>query len=292
MTFKYSITLSSFRRIETIEQTLERLIRQGYDAVEMFGEPGKLDVKKLQEIFHLFDIPVCGVTGMWGSISKDGWKRKFLSSDPSLITHSQEYVMQCVKMCQSLGGDKMNICLFEDDELTAFDKNHTVISEDQKSRVIQQVIPILSKLSRFAADHGVKLLLEPLNRYSTPYCTTANDAVAIANQINQDNFGVLLDTFHMNIEEDSLEQAILKSGGLLQHTHFADNNRKMPGYAHIDFQLVIKSLEHIGYNQYISFEPNLTNKEYESATTNGLDYIKDMEKNVRGKTEFASNPAD
>jgi sugar phosphate isomerase/epimerase len=66
MTFKYSITLSSFRRIETIEQTLERLIRQGYDAVEMFGEPEKLDVKKLQEIFHLFDIPVCAVTGMWG----------------------------------------------------------------------------------------------------------------------------------------------------------------------------------------------------------------------------------
>ena len=53
MTFKYSITLSSFRRIETIEQTLERLIRQGYDAVEMFGEPEKLDVKRLHR-----DIPL------------------------------------------------------------------------------------------------------------------------------------------------------------------------------------------------------------------------------------------
>ena len=77
MAFKYSITLSSFRRIETIEQTLERLIRQGYDAVEMFGETEKLDVIGLQEIFQVFDIPVCGVTGMWGSISKDGWKRSF-----------------------------------------------------------------------------------------------------------------------------------------------------------------------------------------------------------------------
>jgi D-psicose/D-tagatose/L-ribulose 3-epimerase len=292
MTFKYSITLSSFRRIETIEQTLERLIRQGYDAVEMFGETEKLDVMGLQEIFQVFDIPVCGVTGMWGSISKDGWKRKFLSSDQSFITHSQEYVKRCVKMCQSLGGDKINICLFADDQLSAFDRNHTVISEDQKAHIIQQVIPILSKLARFAADHGVKLLLEPLNRYSTPYCTTAKDAVAIANQINQDNFGVLLDTFHMNIEEDSLEHAILKSEGLLQHTHFADNNRKMPGYAHIDFQSVVKSLEHIGYNQYISFEPNLTNKEYELATKNGLDFIKDIEKNVRGKTELASSSAD
>jgi sugar phosphate isomerase/epimerase len=292
MTFKYSITLSSLRRIETIEQTLDRLIRQGYDAVEMFGEPEKLDVNQLQEIFHSFDITVCGVTGMWGSIGKDGWKRKFLSSDSSFITHSQEYVKHCVKMCQSLGGDKMNICLFADDQLSAFDRNHTIISEDQKAHIIQQVIPILSKLARFAADHGVKLLIEPLNRYSTPYCTTANDAVTIANQINEHNFGVLLDTFHMNIEEDSLEHAILKSEGLLQHTHFADNNRKMPGYAHIDFQSVVKSLEHIGYNQYISFEPNLTNKEYESATKNGLDYIKDIEKSVRRKSEFASNSAE
>ena len=96
----------------------------------------------------------------------------------------------------------------------------------------------------------------------------------------------------MNIEEDSLEHAILKSEELLQHTHFADNNRKMPGYAHIDFQSIVKSLEHIGYNQYISFEPNLTSKEYELATKNGLDFIKDIEKNVRGKTELASSSAD
>lgn len=281
MTFKYSITLYSLRNIEPIEQTLERLVRHGYDAVEMFGEPGTLDVRKLQEIFHLFDIPVCGVTGMWGSVTKDGWKRKLLSSDPSFITHSEKYVKRCVEMCQSLGGDKVNICLFADDQLGAFDRNHSVISEDQKVHVIQQVIPILSKLAGFAADHGVKLLLEPLNRYNTPYCTTAKDAVAIANQINQDNFGVLLDTFHMNIEEDSLEHAILKSEGLLQHTHFADNNRKMPGYAHIDFKSVVKSLEHIGYNQYISFEPILTDKEYESVTKNGLDFIKAIEKNVR-----------
>ena len=79
------------------------------------------------------------------------------------------------------------------------------------------------------------------------------------------NFGVLLNTFHMNIEE-SIEDAIMESNGLLRHTHFADNNSKMPGSEHINFQSIIKSLNSVGYDKYISFEPILTNKEYETTT--------------------------
>ncbi|MFZ0511029.1 MAG: sugar phosphate isomerase/epimerase family protein, partial [Candidatus Nitrosopolaris sp.] len=134
-----------------------------------------------------------------------------------------------------------------------------------------------SRLTKYASDYGIQLLLEPLNRYSTPYCTTAKDAIDVANQINQDNFGVLLDTFHMNIEEDSFEDAIMESSGLLRHTHLADNNRKMPGSAHINFHSIIKSLNSIGYDKYISFEPILTNKEYKTATKTGLDFIKTID---------------
>ena len=280
MGFKYSITLSSFRDIEPIEQTLETLTQQGYDAVEMFGEPDKLDLRAVEDIFHSYDIRVCGVTGMWGSISEDGWKRKLLTSDRSLITNSQEYVKQCIEMCRLLCGDGINVCLFADDKLTAFDRNHRTLPEEQKGRIIQQALPVLSNLSKYAADRNIRILLEPLNRYSTPYCTTAKDAIAIANQINQDSFGILLDTFHMNIEEDSFRQAIHESGSLLRHTHFSDNNRKMPGFGHIDFQSIVNSLHHIGYSQYISFEPNLTGKEYELETKNGLNFIKSIEKKI------------
>ena len=194
-----------------------------------------------------------------------GGKDIFSDSEPSLVASSQKYVEQCIKMCQTLGGEKLNICLFADDNLVPLDRNHTILSEDQKAPILEKVIPILSRLSKFADDHDIQLLLEPLNRYSTPYCTTAKDAVAIAKQIKQDNFGILLDTFHMNIEEDSFEYAISSSDGLIQHTHFADNNRKMPGYGHIDFQSIIKGLSRIGYNQYISFEPNLTYAGYKAS---------------------------
>jgi sugar phosphate isomerase/epimerase len=282
MTFKYSITLSSFRNIrEPLEKTLERLTRQKYDAVEMFGEPNKLDLKSLNETFCSFGIPVCGITGMWGSIGEEARKRKILTSKKEVLAYLQEYVKSCVKMCDFLGGDEVNLCLFADDEFASFDRNHMLVSQDQKQHVIQRIaIPTLSGLTKYASDYGIQLLLEPLNRYSTPYCTTAKEAISIANQINQDNFGVLLDTFHMNIEEDSIEYAIMDSRRHLRHTHFADNNRKMPGSAHIDFHSIIKTLGTIKYDGYISFEPILTNDRYETATKDGLEVIKAIERTI------------
>jgi sugar phosphate isomerase/epimerase len=281
MTFKHSITLSSFRNIrEPIEKTLERLTRQKYDAVEMFGEPQKLDLKSVNETFRSFGIPVCGITGMWGS-SEEGWKRRILTSNKEVLAYTQEYVKSCIKMCDFFGGSEVNLCLFADDEFVSFDRNHTLVSQDQKEGLIQTIaIPTLSRLTKYACDYGIQLLLEPLNRYSTPYCTTAKEAVHIANQINQDNFGVLLDTFHMNIEEDSIEYAIMDSSRHLRHTHFADNNRKMPGSAHMDFRSIINSLNTIKYDGYISFEPILTNDKYETATKDGLEVIEALERTI------------
>src|SRR5690349_10406072 len=173
----------------------------------MFGEPEQTNLKELQETFTSCGIPVCGVTGMWGRASEDGLKRRLLSLEPDLVRYSENYVRKCIEMCQYLGGAELNVCLFADD-INNFDVNHRVISEDQKKSTIERVIPVLSSLSRFASEHSVDLVIEPLNRYSTPYCCTARDATYIADMINHENFGVLLDTFHMNIEENSFEKAI------------------------------------------------------------------------------------
>lgn len=292
MKLKYAITLSSFCHIEPIERTLERLQGQGYDAVEMFGEPQKMGMKKLRDIFDSFNFHVCGITGMWGSISEDSWKRRILSADRSITKHTEEYVMDCIKMCQSVGGNEMNICLFADSDMATYDRNHRSLSGDKKEAVIQKAIPLLNTLSRFAKDYGVHILVEPLNRYNTPFCSSAKDAFVIANKVNHDNFGLLLDTFHMNIEEDSLEDTILKSRKLLRHMHLADNNRKMPGYAHINFQSIMRSLFGIGYNGYASFEPNINDKEYENFTKRGLEFIKSLEKIVSSSSSLTtfSNP--
>jgi sugar phosphate isomerase/epimerase len=270
---KYAITLASFRKIEPIEDTLAVLTKQGYDAIEMFGEPTEVDRKKLLDSLKSYSLAVCGVTGMWGSISSDGWKRRLLSSDPSLVEASEQYVIDCLKLCNTLGGHEMNVCLFADD-IKGVDKTHSIISANEKELFAAKAVPIMSRLCRQASDYGVQLVLEPLNRYSTPYCATAKDAIAITQQV--DSLGVLLDTFHMNIEEDLFKEAIQSSRKFLRHMHFADNNRKMPGFAHIDFSTIVKSLNGIDYDGFISFEPNIADKNYVHAIKYGLDFVKRM----------------
>jgi D-psicose/D-tagatose/L-ribulose 3-epimerase len=279
---KYSITLASFRKIEPIEQTLARLAKQGYDAVEMYGEPCDVDIKKLKDTLSSYSMPICGITGMWGSISKDGWKRKLLSADPALVKESEKYVHDCIKMCSTLGGKEMNVCLFSDDK-PGFDRTHGMIPAKDKELLFAKTISVMSQLCKDAANHRVELVLEPLNRYSTPYCANSKDAIAVTQKV--DSLGLLLDTFHMNIEEDSFADAIKNSRGILRHTHFADNNRKMPGLAHIDFQAIMKSLHEINYDGYISFEPNIAGRDCEFATKSGLDFVKRIE--MQSKTTVA-----
>jgi D-psicose/D-tagatose/L-ribulose 3-epimerase len=268
---KYAITLASFRKIEPTEDTLATLAKQGYRTMEMFGEPSEVDAKKLLDSLNSYGLSICGVTGMWGSISNDGWKRRLLSSDPKLVQASERYVIDCLKLCNTLGGHEMNICLFAD-EIKGVDRTHRIISPNEKELFATKAVPLVRLLCKRAADYGIQLVLEPLNRYSTPYCATAKDAIAIAQHV--DSLGILLDTFHMNIEEDMFKDAIQSSSTLLRHMHFADNNRKMPGFAHIDFSAIIKSLNEIGYDGFISFEPNIADRDYEHATKYGLDFVK------------------
>ncbi len=279
---KYAMTLASFRKIESIEDTLVTLAKQGYDAIEMFGEPDEVDAKKLVDALKSYGLSVCGITGMWGSISSNGRKRRLLSSDPRLVQASEQYVIDCLKLCNILGGHEMNVCLFADDIQEGVDGTHRIISANEKELYAAKAIPIMKHLCRKAADYGTHLVLEPLNRYSTPYCATAEDAIAIAQQV--DSLGLLLDTFHMNIEEDLFKDAIQSSRKFLQHMHFADNNRKMPGFAHIDFSTIVKTLNEIGYDDYISFEPNIADKNYMHATKYGLDLVKRMVGSTRQVT--------
>lgn len=271
---KYSITLASFRKIEEVEQTLPKLSQQGFDAIEMYGEPEQVDAKKLRSVLTSYNMPVCGITGMWGTISQNGWRRRLLSSDPALVEAAEKYVLECIRLCNILNGKEMNICLFADNR-PELDKTHGIIPTQEKQEFAAKAIPIMHRLCKTAEDYGVELVLEPLNRYSTPYCATAKDALAIAQQV--DMLGILLDTFHMNIEEDSFVYAIQNCSSFLRHMHFADNNRKMPGFAHIDFYAIMKSLQSIGYSGYASFEPNISDRNYQDAIKKGLEFVKQIE---------------
>ena len=276
MVFSYSITLSSFLRLqEDMESTLHNLNQLGLENTEMFGEPDQINRANFKDIFSTYNFHVTGITGMWGKSSPNGWKRRLLSNDQGMVKYSKNYVLNCIDLCEYFGGNKINICLLSD-PIHYLDVTHNSVLTDEKTRSLKKSIPLLNSLSLIAKDHDIHLAIEPLNRYSTPYCCNYNDTLILLE--NCPNLRLMLDTFHMNIEEDSFSDVIIRGNDRLVNMHFADNNRKMPGQGHIDFKSIITSLKKISYLGYISFEPTIPNSDYKTNINSGLEFIKNLER--------------
>lgn len=105
-----------------------------------------------------------------------------------------------------------------------------------------------------ASAQGIYLGLEPLNRYETDLIHTTSDGLELIHQIGSPNLGLLLDTFHMNIEEASIEESIRMCGKHVLHFHVADSNRKYPGAGHLNFTTIFSALLSTGYQGWLSGE--------------------------------------
>ena len=106
----------------------------------------------------------------------------------------------------------------------------------------------------YAASVGVDVALEPWNRYETYFLNRLEQAVELWRAVELENGGVMGDTFHMNIEEASIPDAFRAAKGLLKHVHLADSNRAVAGRGHTDFRPILRALDEIGYDGYLSFE--------------------------------------
>jgi sugar phosphate isomerase/epimerase len=116
------------------------------------------------------------------------------------------------------------------------------------------LIDALRRCADRAAQHGVSLVLEPINRYETTLINHVNQFLALADEIGCSNLGLLPDTFHMNIEEPSILASLRQAGPRIFHMHLADSNRWYPGAGHIDFTTVVDTLRQVGYTGYLSVE--------------------------------------
>jgi sugar phosphate isomerase/epimerase len=106
----------------------------------------------------------------------------------------------------------------------------------------------------YAAPRGVSLAIEPLNRYETNFLNTLREGMAFIEEAGSQNLGLLADTFHMNIEEPSLEESLKGVRNRLRYVHLADSNRGAPGQGHSDLGRVAQALREIGYDGYLSAE--------------------------------------
>jgi sugar phosphate isomerase/epimerase len=112
----------------------------------------------------------------------------------------------------------------------------------------------LRELGEYAAEKQVKITLEPLNRYESDFILTAAEGMRFIEAVNLDNLGLMLDLFHMNIEEPRIEEGLRTAGERLWHVHIADSSRQYPGSGHIPYGPIFATLKEMGYQGYISAE--------------------------------------
>lgn len=103
-------------------------------------------------------------------------------------------------------------------------------------------------------NEEVNLALEPINRYESDLINTVGAGLNLLEKIQMENIGLLLDTFHMNIEEPSITESLASAKGRLFHVHIADSNRWFPGAGHIDFKAIVDVLDQINYHGFLSAE--------------------------------------
>ena len=124
----------------------------------------------------------------------------------------------------------------------------------RREEKLKNALEPMRRVGDRAADMGITLGIELVNRFECPFINTVDEGLEFIDAVGSAGVRLHLDTFHMNIEEDDPKKAIRKAGNKLCHIHFAENNRRLPGTAHIDWPGIIAALRDIDYRGSVVIE--------------------------------------
>ncbi|RPJ55408.1 MAG: sugar phosphate isomerase/epimerase [Acidobacteria bacterium] len=213
---------------------------KGFDGVELPAfEPTGMPVAEIRRALTENDLEctVCSV----------------LTGDLSLITHDATIrkkaltrIADFVRLASDLGASIVAGPLYSPVGLLMGRRR----TRDEWNRAVDAY----RSLGPVLEQNGVTLAIEPLNRFETYFLNTASDAAQLCDEVDHPNVGILLDTFHANIEEKDLYAACLTAGSRLRHVHTSENDRGTPGRGHIDWHGLFSALREIGYDGWLTIE--------------------------------------
>jgi D-psicose/D-tagatose/L-ribulose 3-epimerase len=174
--------------------------------------------------------------------------RELLLADGPAIAATQEYLRACIRMAYDVGAPAVCGPFY----------SHTGrvwrMDAAERADAYRQLRGNLAPLAAEAAEAGVVLGIEPLNRYETSLLNTTEQALEALDPLLGNGVGLALDTYHLNIEERSSAAAIRAAGGHLVHLQVCGNDRGAPGGDQTDWAGIIKALDEVGYAGPINIE--------------------------------------
>src|SRR5262245_45676553 len=220
---------------ERFREVVPHIKKLGFDLVEVPIEgTSDLDYAKAAPIVRDLGLSV----SVCAAMSPD---RDLLHADESVRANAMAYVRHCVDASKTLGATNVVGPLY-----SAVGRTWQATADERK-RDVELLVGQLKDLAVYAGDRGVVLCVEPLNRFETSFLNLAEQAIEIVDRVGHPACGLLLDTFHMNIEERSIGEAIKAAGPRLKHLHACENDRGAPGSGHIQWREVADACRAIGY---------------------------------------------
>lgn len=228
--------------IDVIRQYAPRLAAWGFNLIELpLEHAGAWDP---HEARHILD--TVGLQAAVCAVMAPG--RDLTSTDHVTVSDTQGYLRSCVNVAAIVGARVVAGPIYAPTGQTG------PISDDERSRCIKAVADNLRDVLEAAEHVDVVLAVEPLNRFETSLFNTVDQTMVLIELVNRPSLGLLLDTFHMNIEERDLGSAIRRAGRHLVHFHACGNDRGAPGGDGIDWNEVRTALEDVGYQGALSIE--------------------------------------
>lgn len=224
---------------EPIQTGIERVARLGYDGVELVGEPDQQDETAIRSALEEQGVVASSIVSIYTP------QRDIVSSSADIRANAVKYVKGNIDYASRLGAEVVTFTP------TACMK---IAPEADLAQEWSWALDAARELSGYAGDKGVRLALEPWNRYETYLINRTEQALRFLDEVDSPHMGYMVDTFHMCLEERDIAESIRKAGSRVAHVHLADSNRAAPGYGHLDFEPIIHAILDSNYTGWISYE--------------------------------------
>jgi D-psicose/D-tagatose/L-ribulose 3-epimerase len=227
---------------EAFTELAPKVARMGFDLFE-FG------IESTSDLDYARAAGIARENGLGVSVcAAMGPDRDLIHEDASIRQNGMEYVRHCIDAANTLGARNVVGPLY-----SAVGRTWQQTADERK-RDTDLLVEQLRQLSRHAGDRDVVLCVEPLNRFETSFMNLAEQAIEVVDRVGHPACGILLDTFHMNIEERSIGDAIRAAGSRLKHVHGCENDRGAAGSGHVPWNEVREALKAIGYDGPVVIE--------------------------------------
>jgi sugar phosphate isomerase/epimerase len=224
-----------------LEANLIKVAKWGYSGVELaIRDPTLIQADKLDQLISSARLKIPAI-GTGQAYSEEGLS----FTNPSIAVRKAGVlrIVNQIKLARRFGA-MVIIGLIRG----------TTPPGQSKGRSASWLVECLQECLDAAGKYQVRLALEPLNRYETDLVHSVEQGLELIHQLGSPYLGLLLDTFHMNIEEANIENSILQAGERIFHFHVADSNRWYPGAGHLNFVSILDALKSTGYTGWISGE--------------------------------------